>query len=113
MPNPITDPLVVTWANTRARTLADKICQLQYAMQAYVADYASAGLAAAVTADGPTGTIQDGSATDGRTPVTGTDLQNLIAGVNQTVTAFATAITGVGSPITTVAGKWQVNGTPR
>jgi hypothetical protein len=112
MPN-ITDVLVINWANNRARTIADKFMQLSYDMQAYVADYGTAGIAAALVADGPTGLIQDGSATDGRTPVVGTDLQNLIAGINQIVTAFGTAITGVGSPITTVAGKWQVNGTPR
>ena len=112
MPN-ITDPLVVTWANTRARTISDKIVALQYAMNAYVTDYANSGIAAALTADGATGSITDGSATDGRTPVVGTDLQNLIAGINQIVTAFNTNITGVGSPITTVAGKWQVNGSPK
>ena len=109
----ITDPLVVNWANNRARTLADKIMALDYAMTAYVADYANAGLPAALTTDGAAGLIVDGSATDGRTPVVGTDLQNLIAGVNQIITAFGANITGVGSPITTIAGKWQVNGTPR
>ena len=113
MANPITDPLVVAWANNRARVIADQFMQLSYAMQAYAADYANAGIGAALTADGATGGIVDGSATDGRTPCVGTDLQNLIAGVNQIVTAFGTAISGVGSPITTVAGKWQVNGTPR
>ena len=82
-------------------------------MSAYVADYGTAGIAVALTADGATGQIMDGAATDGRTPVVGTDLQNLIAGVNQIVTAFGANVTGVGSPITTIAGKWQVNGTPR
>jgi hypothetical protein len=109
----IVDPLVVNWANTRARVLADKIMALSYALTAYQADYASAGMATAVITDGATNLIQDGSAVDGRTPVVGTDLQNLIAGVNQIVTQFATNIVGVGSPITTIAGKWQVNGTPR
>ena len=110
----ITNPLIVNWANSRARTIADKLVQLNYALLGYQQDYASAGIAAALTAAGATGNIVNGSAVDGRTPVVGTDLQNLIAGVNAVLTALATTnIPGVGVPMATIAGKWQVNGAPR
>ncbi|MEI9971042.1 MAG: hypothetical protein WDO73_02760 [Ignavibacteriota bacterium] len=86
---------------------------MYYALLAYQADYTAGGLAAAIALDVAAGVITDGSAVDGRTPITGTSLQNLIAGINALVTQMQTNVVGVGSPLTTIAGAIQVNGSPR
>jgi hypothetical protein len=109
----ITDPQVVKWANERARTISDKLTATYYALSAYVADYVSGGIAAKIVAAGASGTIADGATTDGRSLITGTSIVNLKAAVDQMKTAFETAVTGVGSPVTTIAGGIQVNGSPR
>ncbi len=110
---PITDPQIVAWANYRARVICDLITRLDYALTAYKTDYVAQGMAARVTAAGPSETIVDGSATDGRTPMIGTTLINLKATVDQLVTQFATAVAGVGQTVSAVSAAIQVNGSPR
>jgi len=110
---PITDPQIVTWANLRARTICDLITRLDYALTAYKAEYTAAGLGAKIIAAGIGETIVDGSATDGRTPMTGTTLVNLSATINQLRTNFDTAVAGVGSSVSAVSSGIQVNGSPR
>ena len=105
-----TNAQIVRWANLRARTICDSITKLSYALRAYQADYAAAGMATLVNNNTPANNIADGSDIDGRTRLTGTQLQNLIAGINQLVTAFDASVTGVGSSITTISGGIQVNG---
>lgn len=114
MPTPITDVLVVNWANQRARPLADKLVSLYYSLLSYQNDYAAAGIGAAITADLTTGNIVDGSATDGRTPITGTSLVNLAAAISQVMTAInVTLVTGVGATVVSVSNGIQVNGSPK
>ncbi len=110
---PITDPQVVKWANERARVICDLITRLDYAIAAYKTDYLAEGIGARITAAGPSEIIVDGSATDGRTPMTGTTLINLSATVNQLRTNFDTAVAGVGATVSAVSAGVQVNGSPR
>ena len=109
----IIDPLVIGWDNNRARPLCDTLTRTLAALLAYQADYAAYSIAAAVTADGATNKIGDGYAVDGRQPITGTQLQNLIAGINQVVTAWnTTLVTGVGTTAAAIVQGIQVNGSP-
>jgi hypothetical protein len=109
----ITSPQVVAWANGRARTISDSIRQMYDKLKSYQTDYVAESVNAAIVADpaGSTAVIADGSAADGRQSITGTQIQNLIACINQVVTAMDTTnVTGVGSPPMTTANAIQVNG---
>ncbi len=109
-----TDPQLAKFANERARTIADAITSLVLKMQSFQADYAAQGIAALITAAGNTNTIGDGSATDGRQRITGIQVQNLKAAIDQLVTsATVTAVTGVGATPASVSQAIQVNGSTR
>lgn len=109
----ITDAQVVRWSNERTRTLADAMAALYAAVVAYNADWAAQGISARITAAGASNNVGDGSAVDGRSIITGTNLQNFKAAITQLQTSFETNVTGVGAPITTLQNQIQVNGTPR
>ena len=110
----ITDPQIVAWDNQRTRTLADKLTAFIAAAQAYQADYAAYGIAAKILAAGGTNNIADGYATDGRQAITGNQVINFKAAIDQLVTnATTVAVTGVGATPAAVAQAIQVNGTPR
>ncbi len=118
----ITNAQVINWDNQRARTLADAMTFLLAKLIAYQADYAAQGINAAIVADaaGSTAVIADNPANpaaqpnDGRQPVTGTSLQNFIAGINQLVTAWnVTAVSGVGTTVAAIQNGIQVNGSLR
>ena len=113
----IENALVISWANSRARPLCDAILNLYQQLTQFQADYAGFGIAAAITGDpaGATAKIDDGSVPggtntlgngvgDGRQNVTGTQMQNLIAAVNQLVTATGTTlVSGVGATPVAIA----------
>jgi hypothetical protein len=110
----ITDPQVVSFANQRARTIADKIVALQYALTAYQADYAAQGISAKITAAGTTGNVADGAANDGRSIITGTQVINQKAAVDALITAIGTTlVSGVGASALAINNGIQVNGSPR
>jgi hypothetical protein len=112
MPN--TDAQVVKWANERARVLADQVERLRYAVVAYQADYLAQAIAAKITAAGASEVIVDGSATDGRSIITGTSLTNLKAAVDKMVTNLTVdLVSGVGTTVAAIADGIEVNGTPR
>ena len=109
-----TDPQLRVWANTRVRPLADAITALVAKMEAYQTDYQAQGIAALITAAGASNTIGDGSDVDGRIPITGTQIVNFKAAVDQAVTALdGTLVSGVGSKISTIVAAIQVNGSIR
>lgn len=109
-----TDPQLAKFANERVRTIADKLTSLVLAAQSFQTDYAAFGIAALITAAGNTNTIGDGSATDGRQRITGLQIQNLKAAIDQLVTsATVTAVTGVGATPAFVSQAIQVNGSAR
>lgn len=109
----ITNAQVVKFANERTRQIADKVTALSYALRAYQADYAAGGISALITAAGASNLIDDGSAADGRTRITGTSLVNFIAGINALVVQFDATVAGVGTSITAISNGIQVNGSPR
>jgi hypothetical protein len=110
----ITDPKLISWSNSRARPLADKMTSLLAALLAYQADYAAQSISATITADGAANNIGDGYATDGRNAVTGTMLVNFKAAVDQVVTAMnVTLVSGVGATVASVENGIQVNGSSR
>jgi hypothetical protein len=77
---------------------------------AYQNDYAAQGIAAKIVAAGASDTLSDGAQSDGRSLCTGTNLQNLMAAINQLKTSFDTNVTGVGLPVTTIVNTIKVNG---
>jgi hypothetical protein len=110
----ITDPKAIIWDNVRARTLSDQIVILYNKLKAYQTDYASQAINAAIVADGASNNIGDGYTSDGRQAVTGTQIQNLKACIDQIVTALDTTnVTGVGTPPMTTVNQIQVNGSLR
>ncbi|HSZ58598.1 MAG TPA: hypothetical protein VK797_23220 [Tepidisphaeraceae bacterium] len=99
------------WADQRVRPLCDKIDQLIYAITAYEADYAAQGIAALITSDGAGN--NEGNQ-DGRIPITGTQVVNLKAALDQLNTAATvTLVTGVGATVKAIVDAMQVNGSPR
>lgn len=118
----ITNAQVKSWANLRARTICDSIRHLDDLLASYVSDYVGQGIAAAINGDaaGAASVIDDGSAVggtgtpDGRNPITGTNLANLKACIDQVRVAIeTTAVAGVGSPPLTTVNAIQVNGSSK
>ncbi|HEV3339594.1 MAG TPA: hypothetical protein VG125_04540 [Pirellulales bacterium] len=108
-----TDVQLVAWNNNRARTIADATEQFYAKILAYQTDYVAQGIGAKATTAGANN-IADGYATDGRQPVTGNQLINLKAAIDQMVTALGvTNVAGVGTPVKSVADGIQVNGSAR
>lgn len=105
------NPQLNAWADERVRTIADKLIQLKYVIDAYVSEYTTKGIAAAITADGVANLFGQ---QDSRTPITGTQIINQRAGLVQLQTAInTTLISGVGATNAAVNEPIQVNGTPR
>ena len=110
----ISNPQIVTFANDRARTIADQILRFSAIVDAFISDYAAQGIASAITAAGASQMIADGSEIDGRQRVTGTKIINLRAALGQLQAALTTTlVTGVGATAKSVADGIQVNGSVR
>lgn len=79
----ITDPEAVRYANEVIRPLADKATAYYYAALAAINEWTATGMATKIpnTAD----VIVDGSATDGRSPITGAKVNGLIGHVGTMV----------------------------
>jgi len=99
------------WADTRARTIADKIVQLQYVIDAYLTDYTAQAISATITSDGASNF--EGTQ-DGRIPITGTQVQNQKAAILQMQVAMETTlVSGVGATVSAICAAMQVNGSPK
>jgi hypothetical protein len=72
------NPQVVAFANDRVRPLADSIYRLHAEMKSFETEYFGKGIGGAIDAAGAAELIGDGSAIDGRTPITGGDIYTLI-----------------------------------
>jgi len=108
------DPQLGLFANNRIRPLADRITALVLAAQSFQADYAAYGINALIVASGNSNTIGDGSAADGRPRITGIQIQNFKAALDQIVTnATVTTVPGVGATPANIAQAIQVNGSTR
>lgn len=110
----IETPQIIQWANQRSRTIADDLERLYAIITAYQSDYAAQGINALITAAGNTDIIDDGSSVDGRSQITGLQLQNLNAALTQIKTALdTTLVPGVGATAKSVFDGIQVAGSPR
>jgi hypothetical protein len=110
----ISDVHVVKWANERSRVIADQMTSLLTKLKAYQADYAAQGIAALITAAGGANLVGDGSDLDGRPRISGNQIVNLKAAVDQLITAWTvTQVAGVGATVEAVENQIQVNGSAR
>lgn len=80
----IVDPNAIAFSNATIRVLADKYMQLYGLAKAASADWTAKGMSALFTND--TSAVIDGAATDGRTQITGADVQVLFSHVSTLIT---------------------------
>ena len=107
------NPQLNNWSDERYRTMADHIVRFQAFVAAWQADYAAKGIGALATTD-TANTLGAGGPGDVRSPVTGINLINFNAAVNQIATSLATTlVTGVGTTALAQANIAQVNGSVR
>lgn len=106
-----TNPQINAWADTRARTIADKVVQLRYAIDAYLIDYAAGGIATLIGNDGGGNLV---GVQDSRVPITGTQVINQKAAILALQTALEVPlVAGVGATAAAINDAIQVNGSPR
>jgi hypothetical protein len=103
----ITDPTAVNFSNTQVRAGADKTMQFYWWMKALKVEYlANPNLATLFPNDASL--VVDGSATDGRTPITGADVQSFLTNVN----SFISTLEANSSVILNNFAKISVNPRP-
>ena len=95
---------LVEFCNDELRQLGDRLKALDIRTAAAVAEYNARDLGTVINAGGSSGPVLDGSASDGRTVVTGGDVFNLITMIQELQTFFAV------SGRRDVISKWNVNG---
>lgn len=107
-----TTPQAVTFTNTRARPLADLMISTYLSCKAFVQQWTAQGVASVIPNDATL--IADGSATDGRTPITDGDVNILLAQAQSVIALFEGA---TGAPVNNASlqnfnqvEKLQVNG---
>lgn len=80
----IVDPSAIAFSNSEIRVIADKYMQLYWACKSTSSDWTSKGMAALFPNDASL--VIDGSATDGRTQITGADVNVLFAHLSTLIT---------------------------
>ncbi len=102
----ITNPEAVRFANEKARTLADAATKYYYAAKAFLNEWDATGMGVKFpnTAD----MIVDGSATDGRTPITGANVNGLKGHVHTMVADLEAG----GNVKLNILLQIEVNGSP-
>jgi len=81
----ITNPQAIAFANNRIRVIADLQAQLYYASKALTADWFAQGVDTVIP-NNAGDTVVDGSATDGRAPITGAKVNSIITRASEYVT---------------------------
>ena len=76
------DVQLSTWTNTRTRTLADALTQIYAKLTAYQSDYVAQGISTHASSAG-SNNISDNYTVDGRQPITGTQVVNFKACIDQ------------------------------
>lgn len=79
-------PQAVTFSNQRARPLADLMISTYLSCKAFVQQWTAQGVGAVIPSD--SNVIDDGSATDGRTPITDFDVNVLFAQASNLIAYF-------------------------
>jgi len=82
----IIDPEAVRFSNEKIRPLADRLAQLYYRMVALRDEWVANGMGAKFP-NGASAVI-DGSATDGRHPITGSNVQDIAAVATAFIASF-------------------------
>lgn len=77
----ITNPQVVAFSNEKVRVAADRYAQLYWFAKIFVQEWDANNFDAAIPNSGAE-IVVDGSATDGRTPITGAHLHGLKANLD-------------------------------
>ena len=78
---PISDPQSIAFCNQVIRPLADAFGKLYYAAELAAQQFTAKGLSATIPNDA-TAVVVDGSASDGRTQITGADVNILLSNMN-------------------------------
>ena len=82
----ITNPEAVKFCNEKVRTIADQLAQLYYAAKAVSQEWvANPDLATNIAYDNAD-LVVDGSTTDGRHPISGVEVNNVITRCNEIIT---------------------------
>lgn len=81
-----TTPQAVAFANGRARPLADLLISAYLSSKAFAQQWTAQGVASVIPNDATL--IADGSATDGRTPITDGDINILLAQAQSIIALF-------------------------
>lgn len=84
MPN--TNPQAVAFANNRARVLADEMRTLYLSCKAFVQQWTAQSVATVIPNDA--NVMTDGSATDGRAPITNAQINVLFAHASSLIAYF-------------------------
>jgi len=106
-----TNPQAVAWDNTRARPMANLLYQAYLSAKSLVLQYNAQNIAA-VCPPGDQTIIADGSATDGRTPITNDDAYAIVLRAQDLVNYFeGTGTVTPNSGYLTNIAKVQVNAT--
>lgn len=79
----ITNPQVVTFANTRIRPIADKLYSTYYHAKSVLGDYNVGDIGSKIDSAGAGNLISDGSEIDGRTRISGGDIYNIITALQE------------------------------
>ena len=83
----ITDPTVIAFVNEAVRPFSDRLVGLSASMDIEIAKW-NAVISPLLAGNADADTIMDGSATDGRTPLTKADVVNLITQLMTIQTQF-------------------------
>ena len=84
-----TNPQVITFCNAHARPMADSMASNYWTAKKIITEWNSLNLAALILNDGTL--IEDGSATDGRSPITGQMVTSIIVRATEIVTDYEAA----------------------
>ena len=107
----ITNVQAVKWANERLRPMADMLTRAFWTIEKYKQDYEAQNMNTVLSASADADIFLDGSAIDGRTPITKKDMADLQLVIDGLVTAFG-ALTIPPENVTALAvvSKISVNG---
>lgn len=81
----ITNPEAIRFCNERVRVAADKLAQLYYVAKSVGQEWTATGLGDIIAYNNGD-LVVDGSATDGRHPISGIDVNNLVTRLGEIVT---------------------------
>jgi hypothetical protein len=82
----INDASAVRFANEQLRPMADELARTYYQAQRLLNNWFATQMGDKFPVDG--GVVEDGSDVDGRTPITGNDVQLLMSRVSELVTDY-------------------------